>query len=55
MKKTYDKAAIVLIIPSVFSEPYVTRNLTLNAAYISCLHQLKSYPLTAFSEPPPYQ
>lgn len=55
MKKTYDKAAIVLIIPSVLSESYVTRNLTLNANYISCLHQLKCYHLTAFSEPPPYQ
>lgn len=42
MKKTYDKAATLLIIPSVFSKSYVTRNLTLNAAYTSCLHQLNS-------------
>lgn len=48
MKKTYDKAATLLIIPSVFSKSYVTRNLTLNAAYTSCLHQLNSYCLTFF-------
>lgn len=55
MKKTYDKASTLLIIPSVFSKSYVTRNLTLNAAYTSCLHQLNSYCLTFYSEPPPYQ
>lgn len=50
MKKTYDKAATLLIIPSVFSKSYVTRNLTLKLP-----SSIKFLLFDIFSEPPPYQ